>query len=286
MSKKNFQNSSRQSSTQNHIDNFLDNIASSIAGGPKAKKPESSPFDASIVPDRLALLRQKSGLSQTRLIEYLRERLIEEGSGKKVPQVNPSIVSAWETGKRNTPDKYVNFLCQLFDVTEAYMRGLTNDPSEETDHANIHPTYLSAMKIDVANLYQYHNKPVYVVFPNYEAESGWAILDYRRRQFVFRGGPRPFNFDGLRSCEVYVSVPKFEDTLHLHRQFPLSHKDIMKAERVYICMKSPDARVRNLYNGWYRHNETRSALINSIGFALPYEGIEISFSAYQQAIEE
>lgn len=244
-------------------------------------------FQNPVIPDRLAYLRVKANLTQSKLVEYIREQLVADGA-RKIPKSNPSIISSWETGRRHFPDKYLKYLSELYSVTEGYLRGYTNDPDEEADEMSVKPLELSVIEIPMTNLYQYHKRPVYVIFRLYTGQNGWAILNYWDRQLVFYNSVYDFSTDDLvnERLMIYATAPLFENTVYIRHQFPLEFKQVLAADRVYICMKSPDPFIRGKYNGWYTHNEDHTALINSRGMVLPYDGIEVSFAAYQQAVDE
>ena len=58
-------------------------------------------------------------------------------------------------------------------------------------------------------------------------------------------------------------------------------KEMLSSKRVYISMLNSDQAIRAKYDGWYRHNEDKTYLIQAgSGLILPYEGLNITFMAY------
>ena len=56
---------------------------------------------------------------------------------------------------------------------------------------------------------------------------------------------------------------------------------LLRAENVVVEMITGNEAICGQYNGRYRHNETHTCLINAEGLTLPYEGLGVSYYAYQ-----
>ena len=246
-----------------------------------------------IQPHILSVRRNEQNVSQAEVVEALREYMFsEEWGDKKKPTLNNSSVSAWETGKRAVPAKYIKPLCDILDATEGYLRGFTDNPHEETLMPIISETskdvILKKTMVAREKLYLYDKQPLYIVSKSLSLPSGWGIFDSARNRIVLYNQILSLNnWTNLDDLEFYAAIPYFADNtpLSTKQKYPLSPSDIFERDRMYISMKTPDEALRNEYNGWYRHNENRSGLINEAnGLVLPYSGIDVSFFAYKDVI--
>ena len=75
-----------------------------------------------------------------------------------------------------------------------------------------------------------------------------------------------------------TDISKLDDPLEQKKS--LSIQELMNREPVYIQMNSADSSIRSLYDGWYHHNENKTALINNEGLVLPYSGLKKAYLAY------
>ncbi len=226
--------------------------------------------------NRIAELRVKSNLKQCDLA-----RLLSEMTGRS-SVLQPTSISAWETGRRNPASHYITFMSQLFGVTEAYLLCLTNDPKKEepdylpTEKPTTDIASLSLSKrIDRETMFAYDGKPVYVSFKNNIHVDQWGIYDDKTKRIVLRSFMIKTNSDSIDA--IYTFAP-FVITA---KSRPIQTLSILlNAETVYLVMRSRDPEVINLYEGWYRHNENKTLLINSAGLTLPYNGLNVSYYAY------
>ncbi len=109
-----------------------------------------------------------------------------------------------------------------------------------------------------------------------DQESRWAIYDAIKDEFQFNEY-RIKNTAALREYAYFYTRHPVDRPDHLKAA---DRARIMSAEKVYVQMMSPSPEMRSLYNGWYKHNETRSALINDAGLVLPYSGLYVAYKAY------
>lgn len=226
----------------------------------------------SIIPGRLALLREQTGWSQLQLAEKISEVL---GSER---QLTASIVSMWETGRRKMPYKYMDVVTGLFNVTPYYLLGLTDD---KTSHASSVLTGESnKIEIPFEHIYKYDNEPIFVEFINYMHENSWGIYDKTKNQIVFKNYIYKLSNVKNNSIRLYIIPPDYALVFSVERKKTLDMIKMLTYNKVYISMCSPDRSIHSLYDGWYHHNENRTALINNIGLVLPYDGLNISYHAY------
>ena len=188
-------------------------------------------------------------------------------------------VSLWLTGRRNIPRKYAPYIAEIFGVTEAYLFGFTSDP-HSTIVEEIPEGDETFYEIIPSQLYAYEGKPVYITFGAFEHEDGWAIYNRKRQLFIFQDDTLKETTIKKIGAKIYVrDISDLRDPL-IHRK-ALDYRGLMEAkEGVYIIMNTSNVAIRNLYNGWYRHNENHTALINKEGLALPYEGLKKAYQAY------
>lgn len=211
---------------------------------------------------RLIQLRLDKCYSQNDLARLLRE-MNEDCS------MLPGNISSWESRKRPVPLKYLHCLCDIFSVSEEYLLG-------EDDIQIDEPVF---KPLDTKCLHAYDKQPIYVEFTDYSHQSGWAIYSHAESSFTF-----------LDKKILYIDLQRLKTVLYTFdpnraidktlRPKSITLKELFIAQNVYIMMITQDAEIRNLYNGWYRHNENHSALINSDGLVLPYGGFKKSYNAY------
>ncbi len=193
--------------------------------------------------------------------------------------LSATSVSLWLTGRRNIPRKYSPYIAEIFGVTEAYLYGLTSNPNS-TMVEEIPEGDETFYEILPAQLYAYEGKPIYVTFGSFEHEDGWAIYNRSRQLFIFSDDTLRETTIKKIGAKLYVrDISNIRDPL-IHRK-ALDYKGLMCAsDGVYIIMNTSNVAIRNLYNGWYYHNENHTALINKEGLALPYEGLKKAYTAY------
>lgn len=226
------------------------------------------------VGNRLAQLRVDAGMKQ----EDLAIRLSEISKRKTLLSVGS--VSSWETGRRNPSSEFVSYLADIYNVSQAYILGLTDDPhQEEADNKEFDGASANvkniARRIDPTNLFLYDKKPIYVTFKGNKHIDQWGIYNATSDQFImadFTIRSTASSIDELFSFAPYVLPTK--------TSFIQNMDALMNAESVFVRMTTSDKEVKELYDGWYSHNENKTRLINQLGLTLPYLGLNISYCAY------
>lgn len=230
-----------------------------------------------VIPGRLALARENAGLTQTQFANKISELLDDKKS------ISNSIVSMWETGRRKMPYFYMDIVTGILKVTPAYLLGLTDD---EKSHKNdVASGETDKIEIPLAHLSKYDGQPIFVVFTSYTHENAWGIYDRNKDQIVFKDYIYKLKryreaVNTSNPIKIYTIPPSYATSFNMKTKKALDMIKMRSYDMVYVEMKSPDRGVRNLYNGWYHHNETKTALVNNIGLVLPYEGLNISYSAF------
>lgn len=229
-----------------------------------------------IIGKRISMMRRERNINQQTLANELRE--FTNGTWE-VTAIN---ISSYETGNRNPTLENLIVLARYFNTTVDYMVGLTDDPytSGEAVEKATNKDY-SPLKPDTLipyNCYsKYHEQPVFVVCPDTELHNRWALLDYHNSRLIFASEIRPIT----ERTKLYCHVPFHAAYAGFNLPRPLNLTQLLDAETVWVELISTDRQACGKYNGWYRHNEDHSMIINcSNGLLLPYTGIGLSYNAY------
>lgn len=223
----------------------------------------------------VAELRTKRGWTQKELADQLVEIM------PKDTKISPTLISAWETNSRPVAKKYTQPLCDIFHVSEEYLCGktlLNNDNLQGMERVKYLETMRKEISYDQLNLY--HKKPVYVAFDNMQYEAQWGIVDMGNKCIITIAHTIPLNAVNKKHMKVYEYQPYYtEGYLHLLAK-KMDYKSMMDADKVYVMMTSMDDVVHAMYDGWYTHNLTKTALRNAEGNILPYAGLGKNFNCY------
>lgn len=217
---------------------------------------------------RIATARHDRNLSQTELA-----MLISEVSHRDTP-LTIATISSWESGRRTPSIEMFTALEKVLGIKKEYLQGLSNskDGSLEEEPSK-YPVITKNMLPD------YHEKPIYVEFNNYAHADQWGIYDNTRKVIVFAKGCLNISDPSIKRFLSMEQHYYSENIMYAKKPMSI-HKLLGYNLQVYVEMKSNDAFIQGRYNGWYRHNEDHSALVNSIGLVLPYEGVGIAYDAY------
>lgn len=222
-----------------------------------------------INPVRLALARTSAGLTQKDLVTKIAEVMEDTQS------LNAQVVSSWERGNRPVPTKY--------ETTLSMILGQSVEWFKRADERKENVKNTDAIEIMAADLVKYDGCPIWVEFHRHESPDGWALFSMRHKRLVFSEYFIPVN--KYPEMHYYLSKPNANDIRFQMKHISLAFKDLIKEERVFVVMNTADKVVTALYNGWYHHNENKTALINDRGLILPYDGLHLSYNAYTYAHE-
>ena len=225
-----------------------------------------------IINERVVKLRLEHNWTQGEFGKRLTEL------SPKDNEVSQSNISMWETRNRTISMVYLEPISQLFGVTTDYLLGLTDD--EQGHYEEKTGDIYEKSQIKFWELYAFDRQPVYIDFGDAMIhENGWAIYNRQKDFFVLAE-----DIIKVSECEKYDVKYYVQDISRLYdplqQRKPLSMQDMLEIDKVYIQMLSVDKKVRGLYDGWYHHNENRTALINNDGLVLPYEGLKKAYNAY------
>lgn len=221
-----------------------------------------------ITAQRIATARHERNLSQADLA-----MLISEVSHRDTP-LTVASVSSWESGRRMPSIEMFVALEKVLGIKKEYLQGLTNSKDGSTEEE-----ITQSPVITKDMLPDYHEKPIYVEFNNYTHADQWGIYDNHRKVIVFTKGCLNISDPSIKRFLSMEQHYYGENIVYAKKPLTL-HKLLQFKFPVYVEMKTNDAFIQGRYNGWYKHNEDHSALVNSIGLVLPYEGVDISYDAY------
>lgn len=224
---------------------------------------------------KLAMLRKEKKLTQTQLASQVME--IADNIGM-ITGVN---VSSYESGNRTPTLERLIAFATFFDVSVDYLLGFDINPKPTTDkknNENDKPFLEPDVLIPQNMLGKFHEQPVFVVCPDTVMHNRWAILDYFNKQLLFLNEIYPIT----ESTKLYSSVPLSSAYASLNLPRPLSINQLLNNNDLFwVETLSSDAQVKGEYNGWYRHNENMTMLVNCAnGLTLPYLGVGISYNAF------
>lgn len=244
--------------------------------------------NGNIIGARIAAARTARGFTQGQLATLM----ADTGTRKRAYTIGS--ISHWELGRKKPSIDALNSLAQALGVSLYYLTGTTDsmDPDAKPDEVKEEPEYndgkevtrvVKSEKIPIGNYVNYDKKPVFVVFPNKEFIDQWGILDMKRKVVSTLVGKISIvnHVVMLFPFEVY-SYPAYKK--RAAKPIPMAQLD--KAHRIWIEMNSTDDAVRNLYNGWYIHNQNHTALINvSNSLVLSYAGYGVAYRAYNEPFD-
>ena len=225
-------------------------------------------------------LRNKAGLKQTELAQQLSEM-----QNRKKPMTAMTI-SNWETGRSSPNNANLKTLADIFHVDPNYILCITDNingflqNSQSNNPKNILDSIDNSqlVEIDMCDISMFHGRPVYVTFKNYTHPSQWALVNKERSSLILTEGIMPLSNKSID--KIYVNNIYFSS---ITNEIPMDMAKLINSKHPVWCeMISSDAYIKGLYNGWFHHNETHTCLINERGLTLPYEGIDISYIAFQK----
>lgn len=241
-----------------------------------------------IIGTRIAAARKAKGLTQGELAT-----LIADSNGRSRPY-SVGMISQWELGRKKPSFSALMALANTLGVSVAYLSGDTSsmDRNATADISELDkesptalkgkeiPRLVKSEKIPVSEYGYYDKKPVFIVFPNKDFVDQWGILDVKRQAVITLVGKLSLKVHAmsLYPYEIY-SYPSYKKRVAK----PIPVADLEKTHQMWIEMNSCDDAVRNLYNGWYIHNQNRSALINiTNNLVLTYAGYGVAYRAYKE----
>lgn len=232
------------------------------------------------VAKRLTSLRIENNLTQKELAERL-----SEISKRDTPMTTPAI-SSWETGRRTPSITFFKYLASIYDVSVEYLQCKTDNPKntfveQKPITIDIEKYYKERQQITIplSEIGNYDKKPVFVSFKNLTHPDQWGIVNIEKKSIVLAGGVLSISSPIIEN--IYIDEPTYYYFASINGKYPLDNAKLHKTKReMWVELTTSDKGLQGLYNGWYKHNETHTCLINKVGLTLPYEGLGISYRAY------
>lgn len=241
-----------------------------------------------IIGTRIAAARKAKGLTQGELATLLADSSIRD------KPFSVGMVSQWEMGRKRPSFDTIVGLANVLGVSVAYLSGDTSSQNSNTsiDAASVDkdspaalqgkeiPRVVKTEKIPVQDYAYYDKKPVFVIFPNKDFMDQWGILDMKRESVITLSGKLSLKAHAmtLYPYEVY-SYPAYKK--RTAKPVPIANLD--STHQMWVEMNSSDDAVRNLYNGWYIHNQNHTALINiANNLVLSYAGYGVAYRVYKE----
>lgn len=243
--------------------------------------------NGNLIGKRIASARKAKGLTQGKLAVLIAD------TGKRARPYTIGTISQWELGRKKPSLDTLKAIADVLGVSFFYLTGAASsmdpnakpDPVPETEEESTAkgreiPRTVKSEKIPLIDYAYYDKKPVFVVFPNKEFVDQWGILDMKRKVVSTLVGKISLlnHTISLFPYETYA-YPAYKK--RVAKPIPMANLD--SAHQVWIEMNSSDDAVRNLYNGWYIHNQNHSALINiANNLVLSYAGYGVAYRAYNE----
>lgn len=198
--------------------------------------------------------------------------------------VTQSSVSMWETGRRDPSFEIIIALTHIFDCSVNYLRGVSNN-RYDTDNVEKSPYEINPnlYKLDAGDLARFDRQPVWIESPDQLFESQWVIVNLEEQSLI--GVNRQFAMDEKNI--QYFSFPLPNATsIAYYNNMPLNYEQFQNTQTFWVEIKSTSVELRSIYNGWWKHNEQHTAIINENGYVLPYNGYNKSYLVYKQPFQE
>ena len=224
----------------------------------------------------LKKLRKQKGWSQQELAEKAAEvynSTLEPLHKKK--KFNNVTISQWECGHKTLKMKMIKIMADTLGVTP---EDITGGLPEEIKELEI------SKKIELEDINNYNMRPVYLTSKDNKTPFQWGIVNSELGGIVL-GTTAVLDYDVLDKYNIYSAA--LYGTIHEDMTYrdTLSLKEVMKSNRVWVQLidyKSYDiTHNKTRYNGWYKHNENRTALINNKGCVLSYDNLGDLYNAYE-----
>ena len=211
-------------------------------------------------------------------------RIIEEKAGGDA-HLSTALISAWETGRRPVPEKYMDILADIFGCTRDYLSGLSDEKNKtkaQSRKGKKKPDTLYEIRFE--ELDSYDKEPIYCVFSTMEFPNGWMLYDASCGRMLFTDGERKIT--RIKDVRFYTRTPDYERGSSKTKR-ALEYAQVVKCDRVYVKMTSPSESVRAKYDGWYMVDTENGTLTDPWrGYVLPLEGIAVSFFCYSTGTED
>jgi len=228
---------------------------------------------------RLRALREEQDLNQAQLANKLSEICKTKG------KISVASVSCWERGVRIPRVNTLKGIAEFFGVSYEYLTGYDQlrGTFEGKDQKKREP-----FRVPVSHLPYYDGKPVYITFPNTAYPPEWGIYDAGTDIVTFRD--KILKNTSQVNCVIYSQEPGAETALYPVRAndfrkylHACTYANVKNYERVYVEINANSDYLKGVYNGWFKHNEDYTALIDDKGHTVEYNWIGDTFTVYYES---
>ena len=143
------------------------------------KRRETMKNDMVLCGNRLTLLRNKAGLTQSKFGIELSEYL---GMNKAYSQLT---ISGWENGTRMPPANIIRAIALYYNTTSDYLLGLSDVMYKDEKKTNVTEDNSLTYVIPKEKYSKFDKQPVYVMFEDHLYANRWGILDWPMKRVVF-----------------------------------------------------------------------------------------------------
>lgn len=192
----------------------------------------------------------------------------------KDEKISPSAVCSWEKGEKKPTYETLLAFSDYYGVSTDYLLGKTTNKVFDNNIENLE-NY--AKKITEDQLKEnYNNKPVYLVSKDGSFADQWGIYNKENNRFYCV----EHILYNSSSISYYALPPEALDNPNSKQNITLD--EAKKYEQVWIEYKNPSHELRERFTGVYKVDCKNSIFIASNGFALPFEGIDITYHVYRR----
>lgn len=237
-----------------------------------------------ILGTRLRMAREAVGMSQVELTLHLQEYLDQP------EPLTILAISAYENGSRLPHITSIVGMSKILGVTVDYLVGADRvmykpkpiDYSTEGETENI-PVPEFDLLIRKQTYESYNGYPVFVKSSTELVSERWGILDYDKKQIIFKENVLPLHPD----MKLYRMKPLNASYIDYTTSKPLNMHRLLNEKVMWVEPFALDSLAIEKYKGYYRHNEDHSMLINiTNGLTLPYTGLGISYNAFPASLSD
>lgn len=229
----------------------------------------------------LKTLRLEKGLNQQELaIDF--SKFIGKG---KIYSL--TTISAWEVGRKTPSLETLYHLARYFNVSLDFLCGETMERNGKKDALTLDEKSIeerdiiiqeSKLKLSVDEYQKYDGLPVFVEFKDMERKNTWGLLDYENKQIVTLKERFAISKYNVSLYAYQLPYEMFFDFWKIHAY---SLQQVMSASMFWVEVYSSDDMIKGQYNGWYKHNENKTCIINcNNALTLPYTGLNVSYCVY------
>lgn len=220
-----------------------------------------------LLSQRLRELREEKKLTQKELAVELSIFM------KKTKKISPSAVCSWETGEKKPAYETLLAFSNYYGVSTDYLLGKAEFRMFDNNIKNLE-NYAKEITEDQLKE-NYNNKPVYLISLNGSFSDRWGIYDKDNDRFYCVE-----HIICNSSSISYYALPP-EALTNFSSKQSITLDEAQKYEQVWIEYENPSHELREKFTGLYKVDCKNCVFIAANGFALPFDGIDITYRVYK-----